>query len=676
MNRPLASLLVCLAPAAGVSACARELPPHGEALFYVDTDLAVPALAGRLRVDLYAEDGTWFESRDIGRADPRDWPASFGVYSDLDSADKRVLVRLRAYPESVVRDYVGEHFAPRPTFHEPPVAATLADLCAGAPTLKMGERITLRRGGVPLTEIAPAGRCAPPTRVGSVAARVVIDAPGTYRFDVASMSPYGSESTLFLRGDCNDAASQLACDAEQNVSPLSSGHFPRFDVELRAGTYYVLSGGTLGEAPADVTLEVLPVDTPLPDDDPGSPPAPRPATPRLVRGADPTAPDLTPKTEPEPAAAVDRLVLVDLRPGERRAARVTLRGACAGTMAKLGAADGTVDLSAAATCVDAENLRVPLAEADGDADLSAPLASAQGTFGVEASCSGAAAPAGAVCVPGGVFLLGSNDVPVLGGPFATTPRRIVRMPRFYMDRNEVTVAELRAAAAAGLAIDASAVGINDKPLGVQGPQTDPFEDLCTYSSAPMGREDYPANCVTWRLARAYCRVKGGDLPSEAEWEYAATVAGKAKKSAYPWGDDAAGCDRAVFGRSQGGDAPGGIGVCTRSGAPALPQPVTTADGHDGRPGDVTPLGIVNLGGSVAEWTRDAWAGFAEDCWASAPMTSPFCWEENAPLRAVRGASWLDDGVAAATFRTGAPAGLTPSNLVYAGLRCTYAEPPR
>ncbi len=88
----------------------KEAPPLPEVLVVVDTNLPVPLVAGRLRVDLYAEDGTWFDTSDFGRPDRRDWPASFGVYSDDQSRERLVWVRLRAYPEGAVDRYEGERF--------------------------------------------------------------------------------------------------------------------------------------------------------------------------------------------------------------------------------------------------------------------------------------------------------------------------------------------------------------------------------------------------------------------------------------------------------------------------------------------------------------------------------------------------------------------------------------
>jgi formylglycine-generating enzyme required for sulfatase activity len=121
-------------------------------------------------------------------------------------------------------------------------------------------------------------------------------------------------------------------------------------------------------------------------------------------------------------------------------------------------------------------------------------------------------------------------------------------------------------------------------------------------------------------------------------------------------------------------------VCTRADGtspPAGPAPVGAADGSDGRPGDVTPLGIVNLIGGVAEWARDSAHPYDEACWLDAPVLDPVCEEANAPFRAVRGSSWA--GAATPGFVRylvpQAQAGVDPTGLDHPhpelGFRCVY-----
>src|SRR5512139_797620 len=105
-----------------------SVPPNGEAIVVVDTDLPVPLIVSELRVDLYETDGYWFESRDIRLPDARDWPLSFSVVAP-DSASKDVLVRLRAHPEGRVRSYKGERFQEWEAYTAPFVAATVEEMC-------------------------------------------------------------------------------------------------------------------------------------------------------------------------------------------------------------------------------------------------------------------------------------------------------------------------------------------------------------------------------------------------------------------------------------------------------------------------------------------------------------------------------------------------------------------
>lgn len=128
MPRTLSGLIRALLVATSIGACNldAEKPPLPEVLVVVDTNVPVPLVAARLRVDLYDDRGVWFDSTDFGRPDIRDWPASFSVYSEDESRERTIWIRLRTYPEGAVDTYLGERlrdvrnpFAPVPPTYGP-----------------------------------------------------------------------------------------------------------------------------------------------------------------------------------------------------------------------------------------------------------------------------------------------------------------------------------------------------------------------------------------------------------------------------------------------------------------------------------------------------------------------------------------------------------------------------
>lgn len=102
----------------------------------------------------------------------------------------------------------------------------------------------------------------------------------------------------------------------------------------------------------------------------------------------------------------------------------------------------------------------------------------------------------------------------------------------------------------------------------------------------------PMVCVDWAQARAFSRWVGGDLPSEAQWAWAARSGGKDR--AFVWGDQTATCVRAVM---NWGCAAGFEGAVMQ---PPCSKPKGNSD-----------QGVCDLAGNVAEWMGEV-AAFDED----------------------------------------------------------------
>lgn len=263
-------------------------------------------------------------------------------------------------------------------------------------------------------------------------------------------------------------------------------------------------------------------------------------------------------------------------------------------------------------------------------------------------CRGAL-PKGMVCVPGGAFLLGSPESFSLGQDLASTPEHVVELSPFAMDLNEASVGTLRSLVLAG---KLSAPAVTGAPY-------------CTWlGTADASNDAMPLNCVTWSEAKSVCAALGKRLPTEAEWEFAAS--NRTLETRYPWGDDGSNiCGKSDVGLGDALD--GDPTFCLTTGKKRGPQP-----GGDEQ--DVTQLGILNLGGNLTEWVDDWFAPYTAPCWnKTRPLVNPRCDEPASPFpaRSIRGSSWRNiELLAAASVRDEAGANVAQADI---GFRCVLSR---
>lgn len=205
-----------------------------------------------------------------------------------------------------------------------------------------------------------------------------------------------------------------------------------------------------------------------------------------------------------------------------------------------------------------------------------------------------------VVVPGGTFLMGTSPESDPESRDNERPEHSVRVETFYLDITEVTVSAYRMCVRAGAC----------SPPATYEPQGTQDRRYCNYNRP--GADDHPVNCVSWYQARAYCAWRGGRLPTEEEWEYAARGVGRSK---YPWGNEAPNAQ-----------------LCWKrlDNNPCTASTCTCPVGGFGKTllGKADPSGVADLAGNVLEWTDARYCSYdRQRC--------------DINTYSVRGSSWAD-----------------------------------
>lgn len=235
------------------------------------------------------------------------------------------------------------------------------------------------------------------------------------------------------------------------------------------------------------------------------------------------------------------------------------------------------------------------------------------SFGAESSCQTYSGlpenwlkdpKSGMALIPQGEFILGSNHGYLEERP-ANQTKRPVRS--FWIDRTEVTNAQFQAfVSATAYVTDAERQGgaaVFHKPteeeLNIRDLAWWTFGKGVSWRhpegphSTIEGKHNQPVTLVTQADALAYARWLGRDLPTEAEWEYAAKA-----------GHEGAELDEAPH------DEEGKPAANYWQGA--FPVLNTGEDGHDGLAPvgcyEANAFGLHDMIGNAWEWTKDIYTG--------------------------------------------------------------------
>jgi formylglycine-generating enzyme required for sulfatase activity len=312
-----------------------------------------------------------------------------------------------------------------------------------------------------------------------------------------------------------------------------------------------------------------------------------------------------------------------------------------------------------ASCSSAERCNPGSGRCDPACDSGGPGAGSNcGTGGDEDCC-------GSPAITGGSFSRSYDVVNYTNDTYVAT------VADFELDTFEVTVGRFREFVDAGLGNQASPPSAGDgaHPLiADSGWDASWNTELAVDKSALIARlncdltfqtwsdtaganDVEPINCVTWYEAFAYCAWSGGRLPTEAEWNYAAS--GGDEHRVYPWGDGID-HDLAVWG-------------CETDGVPGCAGDDIVQVGSRSPQGDGR-WGQADLAGGMSEWVLDRF----QDPY---PMPCSNCAAVSfGSGRMRRGGAWNENN--ANRLRNGSRESANPSQgSTYLGFRCARSTAP-
>jgi formylglycine-generating enzyme required for sulfatase activity/subtilisin-like proprotein convertase family protein len=247
-----------------------------------------------------------------------------------------------------------------------------------------------------------------------------------------------------------------------------------------------------------------------------------------------------------------------------------------------------------------------------------------------------------IYVAPGSFQMGSPDNEAGHQDDESPVHAVTIASGYFISKYEIVVKQYEACIAAGDCSQGSTADWDGNGWGL--------------NTSVNGRFDHPQNGITWQQAKDFCGwvTPDGRLPSEAEWEYAATGPVHLK---YPWGDSpdpTCSNNTAVFNEAGGA---GGYG-CSEGGTWTV----------DSKTAGASWCGALDMSGNLWEWNED----WYHNSYTDAPSDGSAWVDPAGSARVSRGGSFND---AAASMRAAERSNYTPGGrYAHYGARCLRPLP--
>jgi serine/threonine-protein kinase len=259
-----------------------------------------------------------------------------------------------------------------------------------------------------------------------------------------------------------------------------------------------------------------------------------------------------------------------------------------------------------------------------------------------------------VYVPGGTFQMGTGITGRTNAGPNEFPEHPVKLDSFWIDKFHVTNKQF-----------AEFLFYNGNQIENGVSWLEEESEFCLLQRSidlylpKVGYANHPVIDVSWYGAQAYCKWVGGRLPTEAEWEYAASGP---DNWIYPWGNEYD-CTKGNFQDWTDENEPV---IYTWRGARGC-DGIDHTSAVDAYPAGASWVGALDMAGNVWDWVAD-W-GFS--FYPSGLETNPLG-PDSGTEKIVRGGSWNNQETGVRTTTRGTYRPITRS--AYIGFRCVYDVP--